>query len=178
MISPVVIVLASGRGERFRASGGDTHKLQALLDGKTVLQHTLDAVGASGLPWHLEQGAWPGMGDSIAAAVRATRDANGWLILPADLPLIQAETLRRVAAAPATWAVVRPLYQGRQGHPVRFARVCAPALMNLEGNQGAAAIVREYGAMELSVDDAGCVTDIDTVQDLVQAQALLRQRGA
>jgi hypothetical protein len=30
--------------------------------------------------------------------------------------------------------------------------------------------------MELIVDDAGCVTDIDTVQDLAQAQALLHQR--
>jgi hypothetical protein len=31
---PVVIVLAAGRGERFAASGGTVHKLQALLAGK------------------------------------------------------------------------------------------------------------------------------------------------
>ncbi len=47
---PTVLVLASGRGERFAASGGGTHKLQALLAGKPVLQHTLAAVAASGLP--------------------------------------------------------------------------------------------------------------------------------
>ena len=41
---PVVLVLASGRGERFLASGGSTHKLQADLGGRTVLQRTLDAV--------------------------------------------------------------------------------------------------------------------------------------
>ena len=40
---PVVLVLASGRGERFRASGGTTHKLQALLGARTVLDHTLAA---------------------------------------------------------------------------------------------------------------------------------------
>jgi len=175
-MQPVVIVLASGRGERFAASGGATHKLQALLGDQTVLQHTLDAVRASGLPYHLEQGAHAGMGDSIAAAVRATQDAAGWLILPADLPLVQAETLRRLAAAPAQHAVVRPVYQGRHGHPVRFARGCLPALLNLKGNQGAAPIVRAHDAMELIVDDAGCVTDIDTVQDLVRVQALLQQR--
>lgn len=175
-MTPVVIVLASGRGERFAASGGATHKLQALLGDKAVLQHTLDAVRASGLPYHLEQGAHAGMGDSIASAVRATQDAEGWLILPADLPLVRPETLRRVAVAPAQQAVVRPVYQGRHGHPVRFARSCLSALLDLKGNQGAAPIVRAQGAMELIVDDAGCVTDIDTVQDLAQAQALWQQR--
>ena len=30
---PTVLVLASGRGERFAASGGDVPKLQALLAG-------------------------------------------------------------------------------------------------------------------------------------------------
>ena len=55
MNPPTVVVLASGRGERFIASGGAGNKLQALLAGKPVLQHTLDAVRASGLPWHLNR---------------------------------------------------------------------------------------------------------------------------
>ena len=80
---PTVVVLASGRGERFIASGGSTHKLKALLAGKPLLQHTLDAVKASGLPWHLEDAGHPGMGDSIAAGVRATSGAAGWMILQA-----------------------------------------------------------------------------------------------
>ena len=173
---PVVIVLASGRGERFLASGGQTHKLQALLDERTVLQHTLAAVQGSGLRWHLEQAPHPGMGDSIAAAVRATADAAGWLILPGDLALIRPETLLRIAQAPADWPVVRPIYQGRQGHPVRFGRACGPALMALQGAQGAAAVVRQYGAQTLPVDDEGCVTDIDTVQDLQCVRQILQAR--
>ena len=103
MSLPTVIVLASGHGKRFTASGGTTHKLQARLVGKTVLQHTLDAVRASGLPWHLEDGEHSGMGDSIAAAVQATWQSNpatsGWLILPGDLPLVHSDTLRAIAAA-------------------------------------------------------------------------------
>lgn len=94
---PCVLVLAAGRGERFLASGGSSHKLQAMLGLQTVLQTTLAAVQASGLPWHLEYGPHPGMGDSIAAAVKATAGANGWLVLPADLPLIQASTLQQLA---------------------------------------------------------------------------------
>ena len=170
---PTVIVLASGRGERFLASGGGTHKLQALLSGRPLLQHTLDAVKASGLPWHLEDAGHPGMGDSIAAAVRATCTAAGWMILPGDLPLVQADTLRYVATALPGHDVVVPVYQGRRGHPVRFAaRFCA-ALMALAGERGAAEIARGAGITELAVTDAGCVTDIDTVQDLQRAVAAL-----
>lgn len=173
MNSPTVIVLASGRGERFVASGGGANKLQARLAGRTVLQHTLAAVQASGLPWHLEDGGHPGMGDSIAAAVRASAQAAGWLILPGDLPLIQSETLRAVATALQSHAVVLPFYQGRRGHPVGFSAACAAALLNLRGPEGAAAVVRAHAAFELSVNDIGCVTDIDTVDNLRAAERLL-----
>lgn len=173
MNAPTVIVLASGRGERFTASGGTGHKLQADLGGKTVLQRTLDAVTRSGLPWHLEVSGQPGMGDSIAAAVAASAAANGWLILPADLPLIQSTTLTAVASALRQHTVVLPLYQGRRGHPVGFAANCREALLALQGDQGAASVVRQQGAFELSVDDIGCVTDIDTREDLRRAQRRL-----
>lgn len=173
MQQPTVLVLASGRGERFAASGGSVHKLQALLAGKTVLEHTLDAVRASGLPWHLEDAGHPGMGDSIAAAVRATSGAAGWLILPADLPLIQAATLQQVAVALQGQDVVVPVFEGNRGHPVGFGAACGPALLNLKGNQGAAPVVRSHAAIELIVDDIGCVTDIDTLDDLARAQMLL-----
>jgi len=176
-----VLVLASGRGERFAASGGRVHKLQALLGDKTVLQHTLAAVQASGLPWHLEDVGHPGMGDSIAAAVRATANAHGWLVLPGDLPLIQAATLRQVARALQQHPVVVPVFQtqgGPRGHPVGFARGCREALLALKGNQGAAPVLRMFGATELIVNDVGTVTDIDTLQDLERASALLAGRQA
>jgi len=172
---PTVLVLASGRGERFTASGGMVHKLQADLCGKTVLQRTLEAVQQSGLLWHLEDAGHPGMGDSIAAAVQVTRNAAGWLILPADLPLIQSDTLLRVAAALQHHDVVLPTYQGQRGHPVGFSARCAAALCQLSGERGAAGIVREFAALALAVHDAGCVSDIDTVDDLRKAEGWLRK---
>jgi molybdenum cofactor cytidylyltransferase len=176
---PTVLVLASGRGERFAASGGRVHKLQAMLGDQTVLQHTLDAVRASGLPWHLEDVGHPGMGDSIAAAVRATADAAGWLVLPGDLPLIQSATLRQVAQALQQHPVVVPVFQNRggpRGHPVGFARPCREALLALKGNQGAAPVLRAFDAIELVVDDPGTVTVIDTLDDLARAAAILAAR--
>ncbi|TSA10154.1 MAG: nucleotidyltransferase family protein [Comamonadaceae bacterium] len=170
---PVVIVLASGRGKRFLASGGTGSKLQAMLAGKPVLQHTLAAVQASGLPWHLEDSGQAGMGDSIAAAVRSTPDAAGWLILPGDLPLIQSQTLLAVAAALQEHGVVLPSYSGQRGHPVGFAADCRQALLELSGEQGALGVVRSRAAFELPVADAGCVHDIDTLDDLRRAESLL-----
>ncbi|MFP5477463.1 MAG: NTP transferase domain-containing protein [Gammaproteobacteria bacterium] len=178
---PVVLVLASGRGERFRASGGTVHKLQALLAGRRVIDRTLESVRASGLPWHVEDVGHPGMGDSIAAAVRATADAPGWLVLPADLPLVLPATLRAVAEALDDRGAAQPVFQGERGHPVGFGAASGPALMALAGEQGAAPVLkalRAGGAVrELAVDDAGVVTDIDTLDDLARAESLLHSRG-
>lgn len=170
---PVVLVLASGRGERFRASGGQTHKLQADLGGRPVLQRTLDAVRASGLAWHLEDRGHPGMGDSIAAAVRATAQAPGWLILPGDLPLVQPESLQHVAQALSVSPVVLPRHAGEKGHPVGFGAACREGLLALSGDVGAASVLRQWQALgqvlTLDLDDAGIVTDIDTLDDLARA---------
>jgi molybdenum cofactor cytidylyltransferase len=177
---PTVIVLASGRGERFRAAGGSGHKLQAALAGATVLEHTLAAVRASGLPWHLEDGGHPGMGDSIAAAVRATADAAGWMILPADLPLVRPATLNAVAQALRSAQAAQPSYRGQRGHPVGFAASCREPLSRLSGNQGAAPVLRalrEAGKVaDIEVDDIGVVTDVDTPEELALAEALWKAR--
>src|SRR3954469_17050452 len=42
--------------------------------------------------------AW-GMGDSIAAGVAASKDAGGWLVLPADMPFVRSDSILQVAAA-------------------------------------------------------------------------------
>lgn len=183
---PVVIVLAAGRGERYRRSGGATHKLDAQLGGMTVLQRVLQTVAESGLPCHVvrpDSGAPAdagGMGDSIARGVQATSRAGGWLILPGDLPLVGAHSLLRVAQGLDSSAVVLPFWNGQQGHPVGFGPPCFDALTGLRGDRGAAAIVlahRQAGqAQELHLDDPGIVTDIDTVDDLARAESLLAAR--
>jgi molybdenum cofactor cytidylyltransferase len=173
LTAPTVIVLASGRGERFLASGGTGSKLQAMLDGKTVLQHTLAAVRVSGLPWHLEDSGQAGMGDSIAAAVRSTPDAAGWLVLPGDLPLIQSHTLLAVAAALQQHQVVVPSCCGQRGHPVGFAAECRQELLDLRGEQGAVGVVRRHSVAEVLVEDKGCIHDIDTLDDLRGAERWL-----
>ena len=183
MTLPVVIVLAAGRSERFRAASQGQHKLQARIGPRTVLETVLETVTASGLPWHLVDAAQmahhpsAGMGDSLAHGVAATADAPGWLILPADLPLVQAATLQRVAQALQQHTVVVPEYQGQRGHPVGFGAVCGHALRALQGDVGAQSVVAAHAPVHrIAVDDAGCVLDVDTPEALQAAQALWQRR--
>ena len=183
---PVVIVLAAGQGRRFVQSGGSGSKLQAQLKGRAVLDHVLAAVQASGLRWHVVDAmpAGTGMGDSIAAGVRATPQASAWLVLPGDLPLVQAATLVSLAqqlqaARPRGIRCVVPHYGSQRGHPVVFDALCYPALSQLSGEQGAASVVQALRAaqqvQDVPVLDAGVVSDVDTLEDL---ERLARHAGA
>jgi molybdenum cofactor cytidylyltransferase len=182
--SVVVILLAAGRGERFKASGAQVDKLNAPLAGVRVRDHVLRSVQASGLPWHIVERehtqhlAQPGMGDSIASGVAATAGAQGWLILPADLPLVRPATLLAVAQALRQHPVVVPWYQGEKGHPVGFDASCGDALQALRGDEGARSVVAQRGAWRLEVSDRGAVLDVDTLDALAQAEVLLQRPAA
>lgn len=180
--APVVIVLAAGLGERFRAAGGLQHKLDSPFGNQTVRAHVLAAVQASGLAWHVvarehtQHLPVQGMGSSIATGVAATTKASGWLILPADLPLIQPGTLRRVAQALGTHPVVLPFVNGQRGHPVGFGSACREALLALSGDEGAKSVVQGHTAQRIDLDDIGCLLDVDTPQALAEAERIWRER--
>ena len=179
---PIVLILASGKGLRYRAAGGETHKLKADLCGMTVLQRTTEAVIAAGLHPYVEQGAHAGMADAIAAAVSATRGAAGWLVLPGDMPMVLPRTLRAVAQAIANGAVAaQPVVAGERGHPVGFAATQRDQLLALTGDEGARTVlagIRKAGLVEeiACEDDRGAVEDIDTPQDLQRAKTLFTHR--
>lgn len=184
-MKPVILILAAGRGERFRAAGGQTDKLQAPLHTgsssgtRTVLEHVIAAARDSGLPWHVvtpeatAHHSEQGMGSSIATGVAATTDANGWLILPGDLPLIQPRSLELVAQALCHKVTVVPVVQGQRGHPVGFATRCRQALLSLRGDRGARDVLEQHPPHPLALDDIGCTLDVDTPVELRRAQSLI-----
>lgn len=175
-----VIVLAAGRSARFRAAGGAQGKLQSPFTTTrgtfTVLEHVLHAAKTSGLAWHMVEPAHTqhlpnqGMGGSIATGVAATQNAKGWLILPADLPLIQPGTLRVLATALGRHEVVAPIVQGNRGHPVGFSKICQPDLLTLQGDLGAKRIIHQYDLHCIPLEDTGCILDVDTPEALILVQ--------
>ena len=90
-----------------------------------------------------------------------------------DVPLVSAETVRvlleayRRTRAP----VVRPVRDGRHGHPVIFDRALFGELRQAEMSAGAKAVVRAHQAeiLDVAVEDGGAFLDIDTPDDYERA---------
>jgi len=189
----MVIVLAAGSGSRFR---GTDHKLEQSLGDESVLTNTLRHAIASQLPVivvtteALEPQARRhvaardvvvvppvgsvhglGMGYSIAAGVGARPDAPGWLVLPADMPMVQPSTIAAVARALDHHPVAYAQHRGRRGHPVGFAAELYSELVTLSGDEGARRLVARYPAHGVDVDDPGALIDLDTQEDLVALRA-------
>lgn len=91
------------------------------------------------------------------------------LVTTVDLPLVSADTVRRVLAA---WAssrapIVRPARSGRHGHPVVFGASLFGELRTADLRAGARVVVQAYAAeaVDVPVDDAWAFDDIDTPED-------------
>ena len=110
-----------------------------------------------------------GMGASLACGVRATADADGWVIALADMPWVAPATIAKVAQALAAGAdIAAPVHAGRRGHPVGFARRHYAALSVLAGDAGARGIIESSTSCValIDVDDSGILGDVDRPEDL------------
>jgi molybdenum cofactor cytidylyltransferase len=185
----VVVLLAAGFGRRF---GGD--KLSARLpDGRAVGEASLalacaawsdvvcvvrpgtdmeQVARAAGVPVIECPEAIDGMGHSLAAGVRATPEAAGWVIALGDMPFLSLATVRAVAQAVAAGHdIVAPVHEGERGHPVGFSARLGAELATVSGDEGARTVVSRYRhrLVLLPVDDAGILRDIDQPSDLTGA---------
>lgn len=111
-----------------------------------------------------------GIGCSIAAGIRASSEAAGWLIALADMPYIRTASVAAVAdQISAGIAICVPRWQGRRGHPAGFARRYYGELIALKEDRGARSIIDNYAedVVYLDCSDPGVVRDIDTPADLL-----------
>ncbi|MBC3949302.1 nucleotidyltransferase family protein [Pseudomonas folii] len=187
------VVLAAGEGTRFQAIAGQGQsKLLARCIGRDgverpVLEHALvnlqgvvDKVLVITRPdcsqiislaqryrCELVMLASAGMGDSIAAAVAAEPDHRAWLIVLGDMPFILPQTLHKVAASLEDGLISVPVLSGELGHPVGFGRQYGPALMALNGDQGARRLFNDGCVEQVEVDDPGVLWDVDVPDRLV-----------
>lgn len=190
---PTIIVLGAGRGSRYT---GARHKLAEPLGGGSVLGCTVRNALASGLPvvvvtttrfagemadlvarrdivvLDAGNGVAPGgMGDSIASGVAARPGAGGWLVMPADMPLVRPATMAAVAGGLGPNPVAYAQYRGRRGHPVAFGAELFSELVRLSGDEGARRVLARYPGWAVDVDDPGVLLDMDTEADLASLRA-------
>lgn len=188
---PTVLVLAAGQSRRFGAHG---HKLMQGLGTGTVFTATLRHAIETGYPVAVvttaalvasaaplvatrdllvlsDEEAERGMGHSIAAGVASQAGARGWLVLPADMPLVRPSSIVAVGQALADHPVAYAQHRGRRGHPVGFAPELVSELIELTGDEGARRLVARYPALAVELDDPGVLIDVDTEADLAAARA-------
>ncbi len=94
---------------------------------------------------------------AVAAGVEASANATGWLLLPADMPMLKVETLLAVANAVTYYTVVFPQYRHRRGHPVGFSAELFSELIHLDNERDLSRLSARYPAMGIDVDDPGVV---------------------
>ncbi len=181
------VVLAAGEGKRF---GGP--KLLALLDGKPLVQHVIDAANASSLsPVILVTGfegerlagavslgraaalANPdyrsGQASSLIAGIGALDAADAAVVLLGDQPRVTAALLDAlVARQRATGAAaVASSWNGRRMPPTLLHRDLWPAVLVLTGDVGAREVLAERDdvAVVEVTGRLGALDDIDTQED-------------
>jgi molybdenum cofactor cytidylyltransferase len=112
--------------------------------------------------------AGQGMGASLVHALRQSLPAaQAWLVALGDMPRVRESTVRALADAVANGAdIAAPVHRGRRGNPVAFGAACLPALLALQGDEGARRILKQRQVTEVEVDDAGIFQDVDQPSDL------------
>jgi molybdenum cofactor cytidylyltransferase len=97
------------------------------------------------------------------------RPEEGWLLAPADHPLLNTEVIERLVsewhASPGK--ILVPIHHGRRGHPTLFPFSLAAEVFDLPADQGLNQLVKSHAAevCQIEVDSPAVVADLDTPED-------------
>lgn len=186
----VAVVTAAGSAERF---GGK--KLLAPVEGESLLDHTIRSLLEGGVTEvivvvgtdarrELERDVNAmndsrvrpvenpdpsrGMFSSIQVGV-ATANGDALVVLPGDMPYVRAETVRAVIAKYRERpAIVSPRYKGKRGHPVVMPLSLRDEIAATAPSANLHEVIKHHQdeRVDLDVEDAGVVRDVDTPADL------------
>ena len=179
------IVMAAGNARRF-----GSNKLDARVEGKTLLRRALEAVPAAcfdrvavvsqyprGMDLAREMGFLPvenprpdlGLSHTIALGLTELRDCDGVLFQVSDQPLLRresvAELVDRWRARPEKIAALG--HGGVRGNPCLFPARFFPELLELREDHGGNTVIRRHEEdlflLEVPAEE---LHDVDTVQAL------------
>lgn len=182
-----VVILAAGQSQRM-----GTPKPAALLRGKPMIAHVIDAVSTAGLPppvivlGHEAKTVTGAIGARLCTPVHSADYAKGqahslraglaavpaaWdgvIVALADMPLVSPALFSALAHACSRESIVAPFHGGRRGNPVAWGRALFADLMALEGDTGGRALFERYGKAMVRIDwpDTTIFADADTPGDL------------
>jgi molybdenum cofactor cytidylyltransferase len=195
-----VILAAGGSSRFRAGGGSDPTKLVAKLDGKPIVRRVVEtALAAKARPVVIVTGYArdsveaavagldvgvafnpkfaSGLASSLSVGLSAVpHDVAGAIVLLGDMPRIEPRLIDALIDAFLTHndaLAAIPLREGRRGNPVLLGRRLFERAMRLTGDEGARRLIGALSASELvEVDapDMGVTFDIDTPEDLADAQ--------
>ncbi len=185
------LVLAAGQSRRM----GGPNKLLAVVDGKPLVRHAVDAALAArtaqvvvvvGHQQHEVRKALrackvrfvtnddfaAGLSTSLKAGIAALgQDVDGAVVCLGDMPRISAAHVDRLVAAfnPIEGrTIVVPTWQGKRGNPVLWGRAHFQEFSDLAGDVGARHLIGKHAdeVVEVAMEDGASQIDVDTPEAL------------
>ncbi len=185
------LVLAAGRSRRM----GTRNKLLAVVDGVPMVARVVDAALASvdagvyvvtgheheqvasvlaGRKVRLVHN--PDYAEGLSTSLRAGlaalgEDVDAVLVCLGDMPRVSPAHMDKLIAAfdpNQGRAICVPMWQGRRGHPVLWARQFFAEMRTIKGDVGARHLLGEYADLtcEVPVADDGVLVDVDSPEAL------------
>ena len=179
------LVMAAGSGSRF-----GRNKLEAVIDGKTLLRRALEAVpreefacvtvvtqydGAAALAeefgFAVVRNDHPedGLSRTVRLGTEAMASCDAIMYQVADQPLLEKDTVRREVELFRVHPdrIVGLGHNGVRGNPCIFPRRFFPELMALTGATGGNVVIRAHPESLLLYETAAAeLRDVDTVEAL------------
>lgn len=115
---------------------------------------------------------------SVQTGVRAlANSSHPFLLSLGDQPAIESETMAWLCLCwdqvngKSESPIMVPTFNGRRGHPVLFSPGCKADILQLGAGETLKTIVRRHheNTLEVPVDDAAILEDIDTPEDYERA---------
>jgi molybdenum cofactor cytidylyltransferase len=157
-LETILVVTAPGASDLARQAEAAGTQILTLAEDTIDMRATVE----HGLAW-LEERCHPGPED-------------GWLLSPADHPMLEGAVIRRLVEARAAHperSIFIPTYQGSRGHPALLAWSHVAAIRRLPAGQGLNAYLRSQAVQTLPVpvESPAILCDLDTPEDYARLLA-------
>ena len=189
------VVLAAGRSTRM----GTVNKLLVTLDGRMMVRAVVDALGGSSVgPIVVVTGHEServeealagadvrlvrnpeyrqGLSGSLRIGLAALPESTqGAVICLGDMPLVTSKHVDKLVAAfdPGEGReICVPVFEGKRGNPVLFARRFFDEMTAVRGDVGARHLIGEYEeyVCEVAMGDRAVLVDVDSPQALLRIE--------
>lgn len=106
------------------------------------------------------------MFDSLCLGLRALKTPyDAVFLMPGDVPLVRPETIEKMKTKNAP--IVRPVCNGKYGHPVMIKESLIPEVLSYDGKGGLRGCMERICGeiLDMEIDDIGITMDADTPED-------------